>query len=220
MIRKKVAQSALYIMLSSLSDSSIKQYDSYLRKWFTHCKNSEVSLFSPAIRDIIIFMSQLYGQGAQYGTLNSCKSALSLLLGDILVNNQQIKRLMKGMFRLRPTRPKYNVTWNTSLVLNHLAQWYPNDNLALHKISKKLSILLALITANRAQTLSKIKVSNIRMYTTKIIIHIPDLIKTDLRYALQGPCNRISTQQNQFDKILIYFFLLRKSPINQLVLKP
>lgn len=55
---------------------------------------------------------------------------------------------------------------------------YPNDSLSLQKLTFKITTLLALITAHRAQTLSKIKISNILTNSTQVNIKIPDLVKT------------------------------------------
>lgn len=127
---------------------------------------------------IIHFLTGIFEKGARYGTMNSHKSALSLLLGDVL-DDDRIKRFMKGVFRLRPTKPKYNMTWDPNIVLNYLAGKWPNVDLDLKILSKKTLTLLALVTAHRVQTLSLIKLSNISIQSpTEITIKIPDLIKT------------------------------------------
>lgn len=172
-------------MLASLSDNSIKQYDSCLKKWYHFCTLNNVDLFGTSISQIITFLTQLYEAGAQYGTLNSCRSALSLILGSHLGNDERIKRFFKGVYRMRPPLPKYNQTWNTSTVLDKLASWYPNNELNLDKLTRKLVTLLALVTAHRAQTLAKILVNNIELHTDKVIIKIPDLIKTSRLGASQ-----------------------------------
>lgn len=103
---------------------------------------------------------------------------MSLLLGKTL-DDEKIKRFMKGVFRLRPTAPKYNLTWDPSIVLNFLAQKWPNEGLNLETLSKKTLTLLALATAHRVQTFSLIQMQNIDMsYASEIIIKIPDIIKT------------------------------------------
>lgn len=165
-------------MLASLSSNSFKQYDSCLKKWFQFCIQNNLNLFQPSISNILNFLTELYNNGAQYGTINSCRSALSLLLGPQISNNETMKRFFKGIFRLRPPMPKYNLTWDTSLVLNHIADLYPNDSLDLETISKKLITLLALVTAHRMQTLSMINIKNIEWFPDRVIIKIPDLIKT------------------------------------------
>lgn len=127
----------------------------------------------------------VYNEGAQYGTLNSYRSALALILGDKISDNQYIKRFFKGVYRSRPLRPKYNETWDTSVVLNFLDKWYPNEGLNKSQISKKLITLFALVTAHRVQTFSKIKISNIVINQTEIKIKIPDQIKTSRPGSMQ-----------------------------------
>jgi len=34
-----------------------------------------------------------------------------------------LRRFFKGVFRLRPPRPKYDSTWDLDLVLAHLDSW-------------------------------------------------------------------------------------------------
>lgn len=165
-------------MTASLSDSSIKQYDTSLKKWFHFAHQSSIDPYEASITNIIMFLTHLFESGAQYSTLNSCRSALSLIFGKNVGSDDRIQRFLKGVFKLRPPLPRYDVTWDTSLVLNTLAGWYPNENLPFDKLTKKLCTLLALVTAHRAQTLSKINIKNIATNSSEIIIKITDLIKT------------------------------------------
>lgn len=172
-------------MLASLSDNTVKQYDTCLRKYFNYCREKHFNPYSASTSDVLCFLTQIFNEGAQYGTINSSRSALSLLLGSGTVKNDSVTRFLKGVFKLRPTIPKYNVTWDTNIVLNYLAEMYPNDTLNLEQISKKLVTLVALITAHRVQTLSKIKVNNIVSYESGFNIKIPDLLKTSRAGAVQ-----------------------------------
>lgn len=89
------------------------------------------------------------------GSLNSLRSALSLIIGSHLGTNDQIKRLFKGFFKLRPTAPKYNSTWNVSILLKHIEDNYLDKN-NLEKNTRKTVTLLALASGQRAQTLALI----------------------------------------------------------------
>lgn len=165
-------------MLSSLCDSTYRQYYSCLQKWISYCKDNGFDYENASVSTVINFLTNVFDSGAKYGTINNYKSALSLLLGKSL-ENEKLKRFMKGVFRLRPTAPKYNLTWDPSIVLNFLSQKWPNEDLNLETLSKKTLTLLALATAHRVQTFSLIKLSNIDMgSSSEIIIKIPDLIKT------------------------------------------
>lgn len=164
-------------MLASLSNNTYKQYDGCIKTWISYCQKYNYDYTIASVPIIIHFLTEIFDKGAKYGTINSYKSALSLLLGTNL-NDERLKRFMKGVFRLRPMNPKYNFTWDTDIVFNFLAEKWPNESLDLKTISKKTLTLLALVTANRVQTLSLIKIENIHIKDKEIIIKVPDLIKT------------------------------------------
>lgn len=156
----------------------MKQYDVCLKKWWDFCQVNSVDVYDTSVPTVIYFLTQLFNNGCQYGTLNSCRSALSLILGPVMTNDDRLKRFLKGVYRLKPPQPKYNATWDTNLVLDKLNTWNPNDSLSLEKLAFKTVTLLALSTAHRIQTLSNIKVSNVQNVSQRITIKIPDLIKT------------------------------------------
>lgn len=172
-------------MLASLADNSLKQYDVYFKKWFDFCVRNCIDCYGATIMDILTFLTTLFNNGYQYGSLNSCKAALSLILGSSVSRDDRIIRFLKGAYRLRPPTAKYSATWDTSCVLSYLASQYPNKTLGLEKLTKKCITLLALVTAHRVQTLSKILVTNIEIKNSEIIIKIPDLIKTSKIGATQ-----------------------------------
>lgn len=171
-------------MLASLSNNTYKQYDGSIKAWINYCNIHNYEYTKASIPVIIHFLTEVFDKGAKYGTINSYKSALALLLGNNL-EDERLKRFMKGVFKLRPTNPKYNVTWDPNIVLNFLGQKYPNESLDLRTLSKKTLTLLALVTAHRAQTLSLIKINNIVINQNEILIKIPDTIKTTKLNSLQ-----------------------------------
>ena len=86
-------------------------------------------------------------------------------------------RFMKGVFNLRPSLPRYTCTWDVTDVLNHL------KNLALSTIdlktlSKKLALLLLLLSGQRLQTIYTLKVSNIHISSCGCSIFLDSLLKT------------------------------------------
>lgn len=166
------------LTLASLSENTLKQYNVSLRLWWEFCNNKHLDYFTSSITSILQFLTgEFNNKGSSYGTMNSHRSALSLLWPEI-GSDARIKRLLKGVFRLRPNVPKYNSTWDPQVVLSLVSTWFPNTELPLEKLTKKLVILLALCTAHRVQTLSLIKIENISISNTQINIAIPDLIKT------------------------------------------
>ncbi|XP_045505902.1 uncharacterized protein LOC123702254 [Colias croceus] len=184
LLRKGLSPSTVQIMLSSLSDSTYKQYDGCIKTWINYCSTHNYSYISASVPVVLHFLTDLFNKGAKYGTINSYKSALSLILSNL--EDDRVKRFMKGVFKSRPTNPKYHITWDPSIVLEHLAQQWPNNELSLETLSKKTATLLALVTAHRVQTLALIKLKDLDIRgTSEIIIMISDLIKTSKPYSLQ-----------------------------------
>lgn len=165
-------------MLASLADSTMKQYNVTLKLWWQYCLDKSLNFFAPPHSSVLSFLSIQFTNGCSYSSLNTHRSALSLLLGNSFGSNDDVKRLLKGAFRLKPATPKYSCTWDPQLVLNFVSQWYPHTELSLERITKKLIILLAIFTAHRVQTLSLIKLENISLTEGGAKIFITDLIKT------------------------------------------
>lgn len=165
-------------MLASFSDSTVKQYNTTLKLWWDFCTVNKVNTFEPSNKNILYFLTTQFNKGCSYGSLNSHRSALSALIGNKVGSDDSVKRLLKGAYKLKPSRPKYVNTWNPQRVLNHVSTWYPNKDLSLDKITKKVCILLAICTAHRMQTLSLIKLENIFVSESGIKIKITDIIKT------------------------------------------
>lgn len=165
----------------------MKQYDVAIRRWVSFCKTHSIEIHEASIPMVIYFLTELFNSGLQYGSLNSHRSALSLILGSRVGSDDRVIRLFKGFYRLRPPTPKYNITWDTSIVLNFLSKWHPSSSLSLEQLTKKTVTLLMLITAHRVQTISKITLQNMTINDQLILIKITDFIKTSRPGSAQ-PC--------------------------------
>lgn len=88
---------------------------------------------------------------AIYGTFNSHRSALSLILKQPLGEDQSIKRYLRGIYKMRPPKPKYNTTWDPQVILQYPVETLPV--LDLKTISEKLVLLFFLATGQGLQTL-------------------------------------------------------------------
>lgn len=83
---------------------------------------------------------------------------------------------MKGIYKVKPPTCKYNVTWDPSSVLTLISTW-DNNNISLEDLSLKLVSILALVTAQRVQTLKSLKISNI-IWSNPVQIKLTDVLKT------------------------------------------
>lgn len=96
-----------------------------------------------------------------YGTLNSYRSALSLITNVDLGSDERVRQFFKGVSVLKPSKPKYALTWDPTPVITYLASLWPQEDLSLELLTHKLATLLILASMQRVQTLSLIKRNNI-----------------------------------------------------------
>lgn len=172
-----VPPEAVNVTVASLSDSTIKQYSKPLQDWWSFCRTSGASLFSPNPREFLTFLAQEMEKTNSYSSINTIRSAVSLISHNEIGNQALVKRFCKGVGVLRSPRPRYEYVWDPAPVIAKLATHYPHESLSLERVTKKLALLLALGTGQRVQTLASIKLSQVTL-SEKLIIRIPSKLKT------------------------------------------
>lgn len=182
---KGTPETVIPTLLASLSESSIKQYDQCLKKWWNYCLEENCNPYEYNLNTILEYFSKIQNSGLSFSSLNTQRAALSLIFSPSQKDENILKRFFKGAFNLNPPQPKYAATWNPNIVLNYLEQMFPLENLSLEFLSCKLVTLLALTSAHRMQTLSKICLGNIKELNNVLEIRIPDRIKTSGYKKLQ-----------------------------------
>lgn len=169
------------VIQASCADSTWKQYEGVLKKWNTFCTEKNLDFWSFNVDMFLLFLVQLYKSGLSYASVNTARSALSTLLcaksSEKIGEHPLVCRFMKGIARLRPPKARYDITWDPALMLSFFKSWPDNDELSSHQISVKLCALLALTTAQRAQTLNSIQIDNI-VWGSTIQITLPSILKT------------------------------------------
>ncbi|KAJ8944860.1 hypothetical protein NQ317_008851 [Molorchus minor] len=177
-LKRNFPEDGIHAVIASISNATLKQYESSYKNWWKFCKNEQVSPFTYNLKQFIKFLNMLHIQGKSYSTINTCKSALSLVLSIDNSDEKVIKRFLKGIYNIKPQKPKYDSTWDTNLVLTYLEKLQTRENLSLQNMTLKLVTLLAIISAHRLQTFTKIKLKNIKNLEDRIEIYVPDRIKT------------------------------------------
>lgn len=163
----------------------MKRYENPIKVWWQYCKEKQISVYDPDVKHILEFFTKQSLKVKSYSTLNVYRAAISLLMNNKLGELPEISRFFKGISNEKPRNAKYTATWDPNVVLTFLSNLFPNDSLTLEQLTKKLVTLLALTTAQRVQTLSKIKLENIHSSETGIKITITDKIKTSNRLRAQ-----------------------------------
>lgn len=151
----------------------MKQYNSTFSKWWGFCGGK---ILQPSVQKILSVLKTEFDKATQYSTLNTHRSALNMVCDG--GESEIAERFMRGIFKLRPQFPKYLETWDPQPALAYLNSLYPLDKLNLELLTIRMVLLLALCSAQRAQTFSKIRLSNIRNNKEGIEIIFSDILKT------------------------------------------
>ena len=189
------------ILLASWSNGTKKQYGSYARKWLKYCSENHIDCCRASVTEIIEFLTDMFkNSNVQYSTFNTVRSMLSSMVeprdGITVGNHPLVKRFMKGIFKLRPSLPKYTVTYNAQIVLQHMTRMPPLAQLTLPEVTKKLATLMALLSGQRAQTLYALDITYMHITPERVIFYISELLKTSRPSFHQQPLNLTAYPQD------------------------
>ena len=170
------------IIQNSWRKKTQSQYQVYLKKWEQFCKQRGADPLGPSPTLLLGFLTELYHAGLGFSALGTARSAVASLgacsnninLGDQPV----IKRFFRGVFNLRPSRPKYSSTWDVNQVLQFIKDEWGMDGISLKFLTFKLLMLVALVTGQRGQSLHLMDLSHVRDKGQSIEFEIADLTKT------------------------------------------
>ncbi|XP_067045964.1 uncharacterized protein [Acropora muricata] len=159
------------VILSSWRQGTIKQYNVFLKKWAEFCLSRQTNSLSSSVPLVLEFLHHLYTQGYSYSSLNTARSALSALClssqahseSDAIGKHPLVCRYIKGVFQEKPPTPKFSEIWPVDQVLQALEQATPLEELHLRDLTFKLTMLVALVTGQRCQTLSYLDISDKHM---------------------------------------------------------
>lgn len=170
-------------MASSWRKGTKKQYAVYINKWKAFCDKKCSNYLYSDVQAILEFLSDIFfDKGAGYSVINLARSALSsfVILRDTMFtvgNHPFIQRFMKGVFQLRPPKPRYMEMWDVNLVFNFLRSWSPAHILDLKKLTLKLCVIIALISAQRIQSLHYLSLDGMVLRDNAVTFHLHDLLK-------------------------------------------
>lgn len=177
-----LSERARHLIMSSWRPATKKQYQVYLTKWKQYCGQREIDPLLPSVLDTIDFLAELFDSGIGYSSMNTARCALSAYItlpnGTTLGTHPLVKRLMRGIFTLKPALPRYSSTWDVNIVFGYLRSQGPAAKLSLKQLTLKLVMLLALLTAQRGQTLHALDIESMSLTKTVCTFAIRTPLKT------------------------------------------
>ena len=177
-----LSKEASEIIGKSWRSGTAKQYRTYLQKWDLFCNRRNIDPLNPPIQEGINFLAELFATGIGYSCLNTARSALSSIItlpgGQSFGHHSLVTGFLKGVFELRPALPRYKEIWDVSPVLNMLESWKLGSTLTLKDLTLKVTMLLALLSGQRLQTLKAFSVKSMTLTDTKCVFQINVPLKT------------------------------------------
>ena len=175
-----LSRSASALIQESWRPGTRVQYNSLLRGWQGFCSRRQVHPLSPTILDIIAYLTSMYDCSLQYTTIAASKSVLAGVLHipgvTSISSHPLIIRLLKGIFYVRPPKPRYEFIWDTDLVLKFLKTLHPAV-IPLKLLTLKTVTLLTLLSGQRVTTLHQFRLSQLQRNPTLVIFNIQGLLK-------------------------------------------
>ena len=134
------------------------------------------------MNNVLIFLTELFENNIGYSAINTAKSAISnvVILSDAehvtVGDHPLVKRFLRGVFNQKPSLPRYKSVWDVSQVLEWLKE-INIDNATLKQLTLKTTMLLALLSGQRVQTLQALSINNLELTDTSAIFRIDVLLK-------------------------------------------
>ena len=111
-------------------------------------------------------------------TIRSAVSAVANIGGFPAGRHTLVSRFMKSVFNERPSLPRYCSTWDPKIVLDFIKTLGPNKKLTNLQLTKKLVILLLLVSGERGHLLHLLDTRNMDLKPARVTFSIGDLLKT------------------------------------------
>ena len=100
---------------------------------------------------------------------------------------QTPKKIVKAIFRERPTLPRHTVMYDPAIILQYITSLPDNKYLLLKTLTQKLCVLFALISGQRSQSLAAIETPFIDRGQEQYTFYFPSPLKTSKPNFHQKP---------------------------------
>ena len=124
--------------------------------------------------------------GVAYRTLNVIRSAISAVAfidGNPAGRHPLVCRFMRAAQNTKPAFPRYASTWDPEIVFTYLDSLGDNDQLSLLLLSRKLTLLLLLLSGQRFQSIELLDIRNMSLSSSKAAFRIADALKTSTPWS-------------------------------------
>ena len=197
-----LSDNVLSLITSSWSAGTKKQYKPYINKWCKYCVDHGIDPVKPPIHVAAEFLAEIFHTTKlEYSALNTIRSAMSAVIepvnGITFGRQPLIKRILRGVFKERPSLPKYVVTYDVDIVFRYILKQPPLSSTDLKSLSFRVSTLLCILSGQRSQTLGVLDKDYMHLVDDKCIFFIRTVLKQSRPGFHQEPLDFKIYPQNE-----------------------
>ena len=179
--QRGISGKAAEIILRSWSEGTHKQYEPYIKRWTDFCNKREINSFDPSVTSVLDFLTAQHEKGLAHTTLNTARSAISVFTipkdNCSIGSHPIVTRFMKGVYKSTPPTPRYKTTWDVQVVLSYLSSFPNVSDLPVKLLTLKTIMLLALVTAQRGQSLHMLDMEFMTEFPDRFEFVLPEHVK-------------------------------------------
>ena len=157
----ELSHMAKELISNSIRAGTKKKYSSIEEKWVLYCHTRDIPE-KATTTTYANFLAEEFSRNLKYTYIRSYHSALKSYTKD--VDWDVLDKLMKGMYNRRPPTPRYTAIWDVNVLLNFIREI--DTGSSFMNSSKKLSVLLMLLSGNRVNMLTNFKITQENMTLT------------------------------------------------------
>ena len=164
--------------MNSWTEGTKKQYSPHIVRWVTYCQHHCIDPFSASVNDGAEFLVDYFTTAAvEDSVMNTARSALSAIIGPTGSISFGKNPLLKGMFKERPSLPKYTVTYDVNTVFTYIKTLPDVISMTLEDLNKTTATMLCLLSGQRSQTLGAISINHMFLDNNTVVFYISTLLK-------------------------------------------
>ena len=180
--KPEMSDTARHLIQKATRKSTERKYDSIRRKWYSYCLKKGYDYKKADTTSIVNFIGEEYDRDLKYSTLKSYIPALQKYTKNIDLD--VVNKVLKGIFNARPPTAKYTCIWDVNILLAYIGSMIVATDMDL---SRKLSTLMMIISGNRVNMLSHLKVNNMYITDDECTFVFNDVLKHSRPNFKDGP---------------------------------
>ena len=181
--QQNLSENVTNLLNKSWTPSTCKQYSPHIICWLEISSGRKIDPFNASVNDEAEFLAKLFNESkCEYSVTNTARSAFSSIFpttnGISFGKQLLIQRLLKGIFKERPSLPRYTVTFDVKPVFKCIKEISCSDNTSLEICTKVLAAIMSLISGQRSQALSLLQTNSMYVGDSRVTFYISKLTKT------------------------------------------